>query len=77
MSAMRKFSKSLICGSFLALICLRPMHAQTAANPPTAANATAANPAPAGQAPDEVMKKLADLVHAGKYAEGSRPLSHF
>jgi len=53
------------------------MDAQTAANPPTAANATAANPAPAGQAPDEVMKKLSDLVHAGKYAEGSRPLSHF
>jgi hypothetical protein len=30
---------------------------------------TAANAAPAAQAPDDVMKKLSDLVHAGKYAE--------
>jgi hypothetical protein len=71
MNAMRKFSKSLICGSFLTLICLPPLHAQTPANPPTASNATAANPAPTVQAPDDVMKKLSDLVHAGKYAGNS------
>src|ERR1700675_1542583 len=33
------------------------------------ANATAANSAPTVQAPDDVMKKLSDLVQAGKYAE--------
>ncbi len=75
MNAMRKFSKSLICGSFLALICLRPMHAQTAANPPTAANATVANPAPTVQAPDDMMKKLSDLVHAGKYSEAQQTVA--
>jgi hypothetical protein len=72
MNAMREFSKSLICGSFLALICLSPLHAQTAANPPSPGNATAANAAPTGQVPDEVMKKLSDLVHSGKYAEAQQ-----
>jgi len=31
-------------------------------------NATAAKPTPTGQATDDVMKKLSDLVHARKYA---------
>ncbi len=30
---------------------------------------SAASPTTPGRAPDEVMKKLSDLVHAGKYAE--------
>jgi hypothetical protein len=33
---------------------------------------TAANPAPAGQAPDDVMKKLSELVRAGKYTEAQQ-----
>ncbi len=47
-----------------------PMHAQTADNVP--ANATAT---PTGQAPDEVMKKLSDLVHIGKYAEAQQTVT--
>lgn len=39
---------------------------------PADTNAAATKPTPSGQAPDEVMKKLADLVHAGKYAEAQR-----
>jgi len=41
--------------------------AQTSA--PTQGNATTANVPPTGQALDDVMKKLSDLVHAGKYTE--------
>ena len=44
--------------------------AQTSA--PTQGNATSANVSPAGQAPDDVMKRLSDLVHAGNYAEAQR-----
>jgi hypothetical protein len=69
---MKNMSKSLFVGLVLTVICVAPLHPQTAANPPTAANATAANSAPTVQAPDDVMKKLTDLVHAGKYAEAQQ-----
>jgi hypothetical protein len=67
---MEKLSRSLIIGIALALICLPPLHAQLAAGAP-AETAAAAN-APSTQAPDDVMKKLSDLVHAGKYAEAQQ-----
>jgi hypothetical protein len=38
-------------------------------NPPADNNGKVADTPTSGQAPDEVMKKLSDLVHAGKYAE--------
>ncbi len=63
---MEKLSRSLILGFVLALIVLPSLHAQTASNVP------AANPTPAGQAPEEVMKRLSELVHAGKYAEAQQ-----
>jgi hypothetical protein len=44
--------------------------AQTSA--PADTNATAANAAPASRAPDDVMKRLSDLVHAGKYTEAQQ-----
>ncbi len=57
--------KLLIFGLFLALGCCGSMCAQTAS--------TDSNPAPgpqtAGQASDDVTKKIMDLVNAGKYAE--------
>jgi hypothetical protein len=62
-------SKVFIFGFVLALIALPRLHAQTAASAPAVTKPTAANPALAGHAPDDVMKKLSDLVHAGKYAE--------
>lgn len=30
---------------------------------------------PAGQAPDDVLKKLSDVVHAGKYAEAQQTIT--
>jgi hypothetical protein len=67
---MKQLSKSLILGFVLALIYLPPLHAQMDTNAPT--DPSAANPAPAGQAPDEVTNKITDLVHAGKYAEAQQ-----
>jgi hypothetical protein len=57
---MSRLSKSFILGLFLILTLLSTFNAQTTIGAPTAANTT-----PAGQAPDEVMKKLSDLVQAG------------
>ena len=68
---MRKTSKFLILGFVLAPIVHPSIHAQTTIGAPTAA----ANTTLAGQAPDEVMKKLSDLVHAGKYAEAQQTVA--
>jgi hypothetical protein len=59
--------KSFILAFFLTLIFLPPLYSQTATNAP--ADAKAADAPTSGQAPDDVMKKLSDLVHAGKYEE--------
>jgi len=69
---MRKLSTSFLFGFVLALICLPRLHAQTGPGAPAGSKATATDAAPAGQAPDDVMKKLSDLVHAGKYAEAQQ-----
>jgi hypothetical protein len=42
---------------------------------PAGTKPTAASPAPAGQAPDDVMKKLSELVHQGKYAEAQQTVA--
>ena len=69
---MRRVSKVFIFGFVLALIALPRLHAQTAASAPADTKPTAANPAPTGQAPDDVMKKLSELVRAGKYMEAQQ-----
>ncbi len=47
--------------------------AQQLTNAPSVdTNTVAASPTPAGQAPDDVVKKLSDLVHDGKYAEAQQ-----
>ena len=69
---MTQLSKSLILGFPLALIFLQPLQGQTATKPAADTNAAAANPAPAGQAPDDMTKKITELVHAGKYAEAQQ-----
>ncbi|HEY6248460.1 MAG TPA: hypothetical protein VI685_00790, partial [Candidatus Angelobacter sp.] len=63
--------KALLLGFVIALIFLLPLHAQTATNDPGNANTAAAAPtAPAAtQAPEEMTRKITDLVNAGKYAE--------
>src|ERR1700720_2465436 len=69
---MRKMAKTFALASILALAFSIPVRAQTGSDAQGNANTSASNPAPAGQAPDEVMKKLSDLVHAGKYAEAQQ-----
>jgi hypothetical protein len=75
MISMRQLSIPFILGLLLALILPPRLHAQTATtapaatNPPAEINAQAVNPTPANQAPDEMTKKITDLVHDGKYAE--------
>jgi len=64
---MRNFPKSLVLGFLLAQLLHAPLHAQTAGTTPAAGNAT-----PPGQAPDDATRKIAELVHAGKYAEAQR-----
>jgi hypothetical protein len=66
---MSRLSKSFILGLFLVLTLLSTLNAQTA---PVETGAAAAIPAPAGQAPDDATKKIAELVHAGKFAEAQR-----
>ncbi len=66
---MHKMPKSLALGFALALFVAPSLRAQTAAEAPTPA------PASASQAPDDVMKKLSDLVHAGKYAEARQSVT--
>jgi hypothetical protein len=56
---------SLICGFMFVLASLAPLHAQ---NVSTDSNAAPSNPA-AAQAPEDVTKKITDLVNAEKYAE--------
>jgi len=67
---MGKLSKSLIFGFVLVLMVRPSVQAQTAPHAPT--NQPAADPAPAGQAPTEVLKKLSDLIHAGKYVDAQQ-----
>jgi hypothetical protein len=62
---MGKLSTSLTFGFVLALMVGPSIQAQTAPHAP--ANLPAANPAPA-----EVLKKLSDLIHAGKYADAQQ-----
>ena len=49
-----------------------PLHAQTPTKAPSDTNSMAASPAPPGQAPDDMTKKITDLVHAGEYAEAQQ-----
>ncbi len=60
----------IVLGIFLILVFLSPLLAQTAVEPKAAT--VTATPAPAAQAPDDVLKKLSDLIHAGKYVEAQK-----
>jgi len=68
---MRNISKSLVIGFLLALLPVPILHAQPAQGVHPY-NTAAAQNAPAGQAPDELIKKLSDLVHARKYVEAEQ-----
>ena len=65
---MRRLPGFSIWGLSLVLSSLSLLYAQAPSTPAADPNA-AANPALASQAPDEMTKKITDLVHAGKYSE--------
>ena len=65
-------STSFILGLILALTVSATLHAQSGASAPSRSSATAADPAPSGQAPDDATKKVTELVHAGKYSEAQQ-----
>jgi len=69
---MKNLTKSLILGFILAPMYLPPLHAQADGSTSGDTRPSTAKPTPTGQAPDDVMKKLSDLVHAGKYAEAQQ-----
>ncbi len=69
---MKNLTKSLILGFILALMYLPPLHAQTEGSTSANTRPSAVSPTTPGQAPDEVLKKLSDLVHAGRYAEAQQ-----
>jgi hypothetical protein len=69
---MKKPSRPFILGFVLALVFLQPLRAQTSTSPAADAKVDSANPTSGNQAPDDVMKKLSDLVHAGKYSEAQQ-----
>jgi hypothetical protein len=65
-TTLKYFATSILRGLFAALLCLAPLHAQTAPNAP------ASNNAPVAQAPDDMTAKITTLVNAGKYAEAQQ-----
>jgi hypothetical protein len=69
---MGSLSKSFAFGFVLALICLPPLHAQTATTAPADTKAPAASPSSSAQAPDDMTKKITELVHDGKYPEAQQ-----
>ena len=66
--------KALLLGFVIALICLLPLHAQTATKDSDNANTAAVAPSTsaATQAPEEMTRKITDLVNAGKYSEAQQ-----
>jgi len=69
--SMRRLPEFSIWGLSLVLSSLSLLYAQTLPTPAADSNA-AANPAPASLAPDEMTKKITDLVHSGKYTEAQQ-----
>jgi hypothetical protein len=69
---MKNLTKPLILGFILALIYLPPLHAQTEGGTSGDTRPSPASRTTPGQAPDEVMKKLSNLVHAGNYVEAQQ-----
>jgi hypothetical protein len=64
---LKTLSRSFLRVSFAALICLAPLQAQTVTDAPVRNNASVA-----AQAPEEMTKKITNLVDAGKYAEAQQ-----
>jgi hypothetical protein len=61
---------SLVCFSLVL-----PLAGSAQTSAPAGAHATAANTTPAGQAPDDLLKKVSDLVQAGRYAQAQQSVT--
>jgi hypothetical protein len=68
---MAKLSKYFVCVFSLAAALL-VLHSQIQTAVAANTSISAGSPAQADQAPDEMTKKITDLVHAGKYAEAQQ-----
>jgi hypothetical protein len=69
---MAKLPRLLVLASFLVLIPLSHLRAQTSTTAPANGSAAAAPSPPSAQAPDEMTRKISELVLAGKYAEAQK-----
>ena len=69
---MPKIPRLLLLASLLTLTMRTPLLAQAPAPSPGDANPAAPTSAPSGQAPDDLTKKITELVHAGKYTEAQQ-----
>jgi len=69
---MKILSLALSLVFFLVFTNLAPLHAQGGITTPAATNGPTATQASGTQAPDDMTKKISDLVHAGKYAEAQQ-----
>ena len=68
---MGKHVSHLLSGLIIALAVM-PVSAQKTASVSGGSNAAITTSAPTGEAPDDATKKIAELVHAGKYAEAQQ-----
>lgn len=66
-----KASNSIVLGFAIAFSCL-PLHAQTTNNAPAESSVAGASTTAPLQVPDEVTRRITDLVEAGKYAEAQQ-----
>ncbi len=69
---MEKLLRSTILFCAFVAMTVLPARGQVTAPPAADSDATTAGATPTGQAPDDVMKKLSDIVRAGKYAEAQQ-----
>ena len=70
---MPKNPRLMLLASLFVLTVRTPLHAQAQAPLPDGANSEASPaPEPEGHAPDEMTKRITDLVHAGKCAEAQQ-----
>jgi hypothetical protein len=67
-----KHVKPTIPALFLGLILISAVHAQTSTTGAANGSVAVAPSAPNGQAPDEMTRKITELVLAGKYAEAQK-----
>lgn len=71
MNPIVKLAKALVSGLLVVLTCVL-LHAQPSQTAPGAPSAKETDSSPKGLAPDEMTRKITELVHAGKYTEAQQ-----